>query len=207
MKNKRRNQLLAFSLTELLTVVVISGLLVTALYGFLARQRKTATIQNLKATTESLAQLAFFIIGRDIRRAGSNPAGAMGYSAGAEIPIGIAQNDQIQIFADLNGNRSIDANTDENITYQFVDDPVSPDGVKDRIMRQSGNNLVIENIRTFDIKYQVLGSSTWITSTAAPEMIRLVRLHMVAGTGKINPQTNLEDTKEIQMDYLLRNFR
>lgn len=190
-----------------MVALVVGALMISALYNFLGRQRRTSTMQRMKANTESLSQIAFFIIGRDIRRAGSNPAGAMGYSAGAEIPIALAQNDQIQILADLNGDGVVSTGTDENITYQYIDDPSSPDGVKDQIRRQSGNALVIENIRAFDIRYQLVGGSAWLTNTSSPELIRLVRLRMMAGTGKINPDSNVEDTKEIQMDFLLRNFR
>ena len=95
MTNKRLKQSKGFSLIEMMVVLVIGGLMISALYSFLARQRRVSTLQRLKANTESLAQIAFFIIGRDIRRAGSNPAGALSYSAGAGIPIALAQNDQI----------------------------------------------------------------------------------------------------------------
>lgn len=190
-----------------MVTLVATAFLVSALYTFLIRQRKAATTQVLISNTESMAQLAFFIIGRDIRRAGSNPVGAMGYSAGAEIPIASAGSDAIQILADLNGNGSVESNTDENVTYQYIDDTANPDGVKDRVMRQSGNNLVIENVRAFNLYYQLAGSTTWVTTTNTPALIRMVRLNMKVGTGKINAQTNVEDIKEIQMDYLLRNFK
>ncbi|MFH1262611.1 MAG: hypothetical protein V1495_04090 [Pseudomonadota bacterium] len=202
-----RIRLLAFSLIEMMITLLISTVVIAGIYSFVAKTRKTATVQRLRADTESIAQIAFFIIGRDIRRAGSNPAGAMGYSAGAVIPIGIASSDQIQIYADLNGNGSIDPVSDENITYQYIDNPDSPDGVKDEIRRQAGNHLVIENVRAFDLSYQVIGHTDWITTAADPSLIRLVRLHMVAGTGRVNPNTGTEDTKEIQMDFKLRNFR
>jgi hypothetical protein len=203
----RRSGLLAFSLVEMLVTLVMTSVIVAGIYTFVSKTRKTSTIQRLRADTESIAQIAFFIIGRDIRRAGSNPAGAMGYSAGAEIPIGLASTDRIQLFADLNGNGSLDAGTDENISYEYVDDPSKPDGVKDQIRRQAGNQLVIENVRAFDLKYKPVGYTSWIPSTSSPELIRVVRLHMIAGTGRMNPNTGSEDTKEIQMDFMLRNFR
>jgi prepilin-type N-terminal cleavage/methylation domain-containing protein len=203
----RRYAALGFSLVELMITLILAAVIIAGIYSFMSKTRKTSMVQRMRADTESIAQIAFFIIGRDIRRAGSNPAGAMGYSAGAEIPIGLASTDQIQIFADLNGNGSLDSGTDENISYQYVDDPLKPDGVKDQIRRQAGNQLVIENVRAFSLKYQLVGTTTWVTSTPSPELIRLVRLYMVAGTGRTNPNTGTEDTKEIQMDFMLRNFR
>lgn len=207
----RRYGRLGFSIVELMVTLIMASVIIAGIYSFVSKTRKTAVVQRLRADTESIAQIAFFIIGRDIRRAGSNPAGAMGYSAGAEIPIGLASSDQIQIFADLNGNGSIDsgADSEENITYQYVDDDTNPDGVKDRVRRQTpgGNGLVIENVRAFDLQYKLVGTTTWVSSTASPELIRVVRLHMIAGTGRTNPNTGSEDTKEIQMDFMLRNFR
>jgi prepilin-type N-terminal cleavage/methylation domain-containing protein len=197
----------AFSLIEMMITLIIASVIISGIYAFIAKTRKTSVIQRLRADTESITQIAFFIVGRDIRRAGSNPGGAMGYSAGAEIPIGIASNDQIQLFADLNGNGSVESGTEENITYQYVDNPDSSDGIKDQIRRQSGNQLVIENVRAFDLKYQLVGTTTWVSSTNSPSLIRLVRLYMKAGTGHTNPNTGLEDTKEVQMDFMLRNFR
>ena len=64
-----------FSLIELMLVVVLAGLLGSSIYGFLNKQRRSSTRQRLKANIESMTQISFFIIGRDIRRAGSNPQG------------------------------------------------------------------------------------------------------------------------------------
>jgi len=208
----RRNSIRAFSLIELMIVLVVSSVIVAGIYKFLNKERRSSTTQRLKADTESISQIAFFIIGRDIRRAGSNPGGILGLgnsysSPGADIPISVAQNDNIQILADLNGDGSIQSNSDENITYQWVDDPNNPDGVKDQIRRQSGNQLVIENVRNFALSYQLSGNSTWIQSTANPSAIRAVRMYIKVGTGRTNPDTGVEDTKEIQMDYMLRNFK
>jgi prepilin-type N-terminal cleavage/methylation domain-containing protein len=199
----------AFSLIELMVVLVLASVVIGSIYKFVAKQRKVSTFQRLKADTESIAQISYFIIGRDIRRAGSNPAGAMGYTAGAEIPIKLAANDQIRILADLDGNGSINPVNDEDVTYQWADDsdPAKAKGYPNQVRRQAGNQLVIENIRAFDLKYKLFGTSSWVTSTNQLEMIRMVRLRMVAGTGRINPDTGKEDTKEIQMDFMLRNFR
>lgn len=203
----RSRRAVGFSLVELMVTLVITAVIIAGIYTFVSKTRKTSVVQRLRADTESIAQIAFFIIGRDIRRAGSNPAGAMGYSVGAAIPIGLASSDQIQIFADLNGNGMLDPNTDENISYQYLDDETKPDGIKDQIRRQAGNQLVIENVRAFDLKYKLVGTDVWLSSTPSPELIRVVRLYMKAGTGRTNPNTGVEDTKEIQMDFMLRNFR
>jgi type II secretory pathway component PulJ len=206
-KDSSRRRELAFSLVEMMVTLVMAAVIIAGIYSFLSKTRKTSVVQRMRADTESIAQIAFFIIGRDIRRAGSNPGGAMGYSAGAEIPIGLGQSDQIQILADLNGDGTISANSEENITYQYVDDNTHPDGIRDQVRRQSANDLLITNVRAFDLQYKLVGYTYWMPSVADPALIRLVRLHMIAGTGRTNPNTGTEDTKEIQMDFMLRNYR
>ncbi|MCB1197758.1 MAG: prepilin-type N-terminal cleavage/methylation domain-containing protein [Bdellovibrionota bacterium] len=194
------------SLVELLVVLVVSSVLVTGIFNLLGRQRRLSKVQRLRADIESVAQITFFIIGRDIRRAGSNPAGALGYDVGAGIPLAQAEPQKLEILADLDGDGAVTSGTDEDITYEFVDDPDSPDGVKDQIRRQSGNQLVIENVKNFDLCYQ-LNSSAWDCNPSDTALIRKVRVRLEVGTGLNDPETNEEKTKEIEMNILLRNFR
>ncbi len=211
-----------FTLVEIMVTLVLAGVTIAGIYTYLGRQRKVASTQRLRADMESLDTISFFIIGRDIRRAGSNPRGALGYSSGVDIPLSNPTFDSLELKADLDGNGTVSTGTDEDIIYQYIDNPASPDGVKDQIRRQSGNQLVIENVRGFDIDYQV-ASGAWYCSagrcnspydvspyTSPPPnaaLIRKVRIHLKTGTGHVNQQTGVEDTKEIQENILLRNFR
>lgn len=196
-------------------MLLISSVLVMSLYGFLNKTRRAASTQRLRANIESLTQISFFMMGRDIRRAGSNPKGILGVSQGTAIPLGTATATTIRIYADLDGNGAIAPNSEEDITYEFIDDPLNPDGVPDQIRRQSGNELVIENVQAFDLCYQLASGTgpydpsdpSWDCNPADPALIRKVHMRLEAGTGRINQDTGTEDTKEIQMDILLRNFR
>ncbi|MFH1018974.1 MAG: prepilin-type N-terminal cleavage/methylation domain-containing protein [Pseudomonadota bacterium] len=196
-----------FSLTELLVVLIISALLVSGLFMFLKKQRGSSVQQRLIADTESLAQIAFFIIGRDIRRAGSNPAGVLGSAPGTDLAIPLAAANQIELKADLSGDGIIDPALDEDITYSYTDSDM--DGIPDQVVRQAGpgSSLVIKDIRAFDLSYQLVGTNVFVSSTNSPSLIRVVRLHMKAGTGRIDPDTGREHQKEVQMDFMLRNFR
>jgi hypothetical protein len=189
-----------------MVVVVVSSMVVLGIYSYISKTRKGGVTQRLRANIESLTQISFFIIGRDIRRAGSNPAGALGYGIGTPIPLAQATQDKVEILADLDGDGTITAGTDEQVTYEYIDDPGAPDGVKDQIRRQSGNQLVIENVKAFELCYQ-LASGGWDCNPASTALIRTVRMRMLAGTGRLDPTSGVEDTKEIQMNILLRNFR
>src|ERR1051326_1057426 len=202
-----------FTLVELLVATVIAGIVIAGIYSFLAKQRRTSTRQRLRADIESLDTISFFIIGRDIRRAGSNPKGAMGYSVGVDIPLAQATFDTLEIKADLDGNGSVSGG-DEDIKYEWVDTNGAPiPGAQNQIRRQAGNALVIENVRQFDIDYQVASGgwycragrcaapynvAPWTSPPPDPSLIRKVRLHIKAGTGRINRDTGVEDMKEIQ---------
>jgi prepilin-type N-terminal cleavage/methylation domain-containing protein len=198
-----------FTLIELLIVLVLTSLVVGGLYSFLGKQRGQTKIQRLRADVESAAQIAFFIIGRDIRRAGSNPkgwnSGYYEYEAGQAISFESPTQDRLIIRADLNGNGNVEAGTDELITYEYLDDPDDADTQKDHIRRQAGNQLVIDNVRAFDLCYWMVGGY-WDCAPPDPATIRKVRLRLVAGTGRVNPGTGKEDTKEITMIVRPRNF-
>ena len=139
----------AFSLVELMVVLLVAGILTAGLYSFLGQQRKESATIRLRADLESMAQITFFIIGRDIRRAGSNPKGWGAYAPGQPIMFEQASSDRLIIRADLNGDGVVEHDTDERIIYEYIDDPTNPDGVPDQIRRQAGDQLLIENVHAF----------------------------------------------------------
>jgi prepilin-type N-terminal cleavage/methylation domain-containing protein len=82
-----RNSRRGFSLVELMIALVVSSVLVGSIVFIVNKTRRTGKVQRLRANIESLAQISFFIMGRDIRRAGSNPLGALGGSTAAPLPL------------------------------------------------------------------------------------------------------------------------
>ena len=204
MRQIRNTRLSGFSLIEIMVVLVIGSVLIGGLVMSVNRGRRTYKKQRLKANLETLTQISFFVMGRDIRRAGSNPGGAMGFDVGAPIPLAQASEDRIVILADLDGDKTITSNTEEQITYEFIDS--DSDGIKDEIRRQSGNELVISNVKDFALEYQ-MASGGWETNPLDPALIRKVKLYLKAGTGKFDPDTGEEDTKEVSSVIMLRNFR
>ena len=196
-----------FTLVELMVTLVMSSLVIGGLYQFLIKQRRTVTNQRMKANVQSLSQIAFFVIGRDIRRAGSNPLGWGTYAAGEPIVFEEATQNRIVIRADLDGDGDVEDDTEEKVAYEYVDSTEDADTEPDHIRRQAGDQLVIENVRNFEFCYWLVGGY-WDCNPDSTEiaLIRKVRMKMEAGTGRINQDTGQEDTKELEMIIRPRNF-
>jgi len=210
-KGRRKKNATGFTLIEIMIVLILAGVTVSAIYTFLGKQRKQSVSQRLRADVESMSQISFFIIGRDIRRAGSDPRGILRGGTKWGIPLAEATPTRLRIQADLNANGVIDPSppTDEDIIYEFVDDSIKPDGVPDQIKRQAGDQLVIENVRAFQLKYQYGTTGLWVDQPPGGDLpfIKTVSMRLVAGTGRTNPNTGVEDTKEIKMNIRLRNYQ
>ncbi len=96
------------SLTEVMIALVLGSLIIIAGYNYFKHTEKRLKVERIKARVQNAPQLAFFLIGRDIRGAGSNPAQAypqmMSGKAAAPIPLTIAQPYKISIKSDLNAD-------------------------------------------------------------------------------------------------------
>ncbi len=198
-----------FTIVEILVTLVMASLILGALFSFLIKQRRTVKFQRLKANVESVSQIAFFVMGRDIRRAGSNPKGWGAFVAGEPIALEQALSNRIVIRADLDGDGDVEDDSEEKVSYEFVDSPDDDDSVPDHIKRQAGDQLVIENVKNFRFDYFLSGSG-WdpdgdLVSGQEP-LVRIVKMTLLAGTGRVNPDTGQEDTKEIVMEIRPRNF-
>ena len=88
-----------FSLIELMIALVLSSILVTAVYGFFTSQEKIYNIQDQISETQQNLRVGLDRMIKEIRLAGyeapPNPAGA---------GIVVANSGFIQITADLNGD-------------------------------------------------------------------------------------------------------
>ena len=149
LRSRLRNSSLPFFWVQYLTI---------AGYNYFSKQERRFVSEKLSGDVKSISRIAFFIIGRDIRRAGSNPSqavpAALSGTAAAPIPLAIAQPDQIEILSDLNGDNDTD-DPDEDITYIYVDS--NGDGVKDQVRRGPDcarrKRSVIDNVTNFALSY------------------------------------------------------
>ncbi len=204
---KQRTGALGFSIMDVLLAVVISAFMLSAMVFLYTRVQRSFIGQTRVANAQSVGSIGFFLIGRDIRRAGSNPVGFGSIAAGKAIPFELATSQQLQILSDLNGDSDV-ADADENITYSFIDnDPNIPGN--DTIQRSDpigGNVSYITNVYDFQLSYIMSAGP----ETSAPDVmsdIRMVRVKLTVGTDKVDPLSGQIITRDYENLIGLRNFQ
>ena len=209
LKLLRKRNFSGFSLTELIVAMLLGSILTVAAYNYFKKQQRKFVVEKLSGDVDSMGRIAFFLIGRDIRRAGSNPSQAvpraLSGQAAAPIPLPIAEPERIEIKADLNGDNNT-TGTDEDITYQWEDS--NADGVKDRIRRDpaAGDLILIENVNYFHLSY-IMASGAEVDYPNPTSLIKRVRIVMTVNAGRKNPETGQPITQTYTTVENLRNFQ
>src|SRR5437879_7483575 len=131
------------TLVELLIAMALVGVVMGGVTRSFVNQRKITAIQSQRVTLIQQAQAAMDLVTREFRTAGTNPTGA------AFVPVTYNAS-QLEIRADLNGNRTTDTNNDpdEHLIYAY-------DSTNKRITRDAGNGAqpLVEHIRAFTFQY------------------------------------------------------
>ncbi len=169
-----------FTLVELLAGMVISMLVMTAVYSTFKNQNETYVLQGLIASTQQNLRAGMLFMEREIRMAGCDPLGT------ANAGISVADADSISFTLDYRG-AAAGSNSDgdsgdpnENITYALLNGD---------LVRTSGGvtNIIAENIGALDFVYLDGNSpptvlNAGLTDTAAGDIasIRSVQISMVA---------------------------
>jgi len=161
-----------FTLIELLMVMVMAGVIISAVYSTYLSQQKTYIIQDQVAAVQQNIRAAMSFMDREVRMAGCDPSG----NAGAGVLT--AGTNTLEFSMDITDTAGtgrfdgvITAATpaEESITYAL-----SPDGDLTR------NGVVIaENIDALDFAY--LNSSRAETTSLA--LIRSIQISILARAG------------------------
>jgi prepilin-type N-terminal cleavage/methylation domain-containing protein len=102
------------TVVELMVALVIFGVVIGVVFGFLTEARQSYTNTRQKAQYQQGLRAVMSLVTREVRSAGCDPAGA-GFE---RFPL--ADADQIRCRMDLNGDTdAVDTNPDEDITYAF----------------------------------------------------------------------------------------
>jgi prepilin-type N-terminal cleavage/methylation domain-containing protein len=195
-----------FSITELMVVLVLASVVIAGVMRTYTIMNRGYTRVRLVVDTQSAGNIGFFLIGRDVRKAGSNPSGALGFTAGAPIPFGVATATKLQIYSDDNGDGDV-LDEDEDVTYQYVDNDAALTG-NDTITRTSSTGAVtfVTNVYNFALSYILVDD----TETSAPTNlleIRMVRVKLTVGSTQRDPQTGLIIKRNYETLLGLRNFQ
>ena len=177
-----------FTLVELLITLVISGIIMGAVYSAYITQQRSYTAQDQVAEMQQNIRAAMDMMTHEIRMAGFDPLKT------ANAGIVTAGVGRFQFTQDLNENGSLLPsgvnNPNENITYGFsTANDATQDGVADAgfapLGRDTGGGFqpIAENIQAVEFRYfDAKGNQT-----AALAAIRSVQISILARAGALDP--------------------
>lgn len=195
---KRRSQA-AFTLIELLITMVIFSVAATAIYTSYLTQQKTYIAQAEVTAMQQNIRAGMYHLERELRMAGFDPHNT------AEAGFLIAENDELQLTADLNEDGNMLAGTnDENEQVRYA---VS-DGYLRREIWGGGLQPLAQNIEVLDLVYldednDVLNPDLGDVPANDLKKIRSVQITMVARTNKPDPEYRDTNVYRNQQDEII----
>lgn len=148
-----------FTLVELLVAMVISLVVMTAIYSTYASQQRSYIVQEQVGAMQQNLRGAIYFMAREARMAGYDPTVAGGFGVtdiryrDTDNNLDVNGNSSVAFTADFDEDSVLDGN--ETISYSLYDYPVaSPDGKVD-LARNSGGGrqLLAENIEALGFAY------------------------------------------------------
>jgi len=163
------------TLIELLIVIVISSLLVSALYWTYIKQQKTYIIQDQIVDMQQNIRAAMDIMARYIRMAGYDPQkkGIFGFQISASDGRSTGPN-SIAFTVDYNENGEIDNDDNEQIAFRLNGRTLEKYSPSDNNHWQA----LADNIESLKFIY-TLADGTETTSPITPSEIRMVNVKVV----------------------------
>ncbi len=170
----KRHDVRGFTLVELLITLVLSGIIMAAIYGAYITQQRTYLAQEDVAEMQQNVRAAMYMLASELRMAGYDD----GSGAGATIQT--AGLIQVRFTADLNADSDV-VDEDEDITYDLYSSTI--DGVTKTKLGRIDNNdaapahqAVAENFDYLEFEYL---DDQGDTTTVVNDM-RAIRIHLLA---------------------------
>jgi len=187
MENKSQN---GFTLVEVLIAMVVSGIIVSAIYSAFSLQKATAVSQEQVTEMQQNIRAGLGMIKRDLRMAGYDYDNTDNIVAGVGFTTAGSTLVAFTFVADTDGNdNNNDGTVDEagelkSIQFDMYD--AYADGVNDLGREVGGANkrALIENIQNVEFVY--LDSAGNVTATLAD--IRTVQVSILARVDKGDPK-------------------
>lgn len=173
---QEKKSIYGFTLVELMIAMVISAIVMAAIYSVYYTQQKSYLAQQQVAAMQQNLRAGMSIMTRDIRMAGFDPNGT--YNAGM-----VTGDSNLISFT-----RESDSGVSETIQYEIYDS--LGDGINDLGRRLNGNlNPIAEHIDALDFIY-LDGNGGILSSPLSGgdlALVRSVQVTMVARAGKGDP--------------------
>lgn len=187
------------TLTELLIVLALTGIVSGAIYNIFISQGRAYTIQSEVAEMQQNLRAGIFMMEREIRMVGYDPTRA------ADAEILTAAPGHLEFTADLNGDDDTD-DPNEHMIYTHYD--TDANGTSDALGRDdvnsgAGNQLLAENIDELNFVYldgsrNALNDMTTPVDPAVLPDIRSIQVTMVARSGVIDSDYTNNETYQNQ---------
>ena len=187
------------TLTELLIVLALTGIVSGAIYNIFISQGKAYTIQSEVAEMQQNLRAGIFMMEREIRMVGYDP------TRDADAQILTAAPSQLEFTADLNGDGVTD-DPNEHMIYTLYD--TDADGTSDALGRNdvnsgAGTQLLAENIDQLNYVYldesrNALNDMATSVDPAVLPDIRSIQVTMVARSGVIDSDNTNNETYQNQ---------
>lgn len=168
------------TVVELMVALVIFGVIIGVVFGFLTESRQSYSSTRQKAQYQQGLRAVMSLVTREVRSAGCDPTGT-GFES---FPA--ADANTFRCVMDLNGDTdTVDTNPDEDVTYAF------DAGTGDLTRTAGGNNVVILRGLTnlqfnyYDADGNLLGAVPLSATDRA--LIRSVDLVMVGESDRYEP--------------------
>jgi type IV pilus assembly protein PilW len=182
MQSKPRNA--GFTVVELLVAMALSGVVMASVYSSFSVQHKAYVAQEQIAAMQQNLRAALYLMEREVRMAGHDPAGASGTG------IVTANASSIRVRSDITDNAGTGApdgdtgDVGEDITYALFD----ADGDGDMDLGRTdaaggGMQPFAENIDALNFVYLDENGNV----TAVPSQIRSVQIAVIAKAGQPDP--------------------
>ena len=171
-----------FTLTELLVVMVLAGIVMAAIYSAFTSQSKAYQIQEDVSVVQQNLRVAMSYMVRELRMAGldRNGSGNFGFKLNDDDQtannIRVTDTNNIYFTLDRDGDAVLDENNDEQFAFRL-------DGTDLKKYNYSGWVTLAENIDTLIFTY-LDGNETPVTPSALTiDSIRLVDITVSASQG------------------------
>jgi len=193
-----------FTLIELMIALVLSSIVIAAVFTVFTSQEKIYNIQDQISEAQQNVRVGLDWIVKEIRMAGFDPTG----SAGAGIVV--ADAGSIQITADLDSDGNTDE-TDEDINFHLYDSGGDGDLDLGRESPSGNTQPVVENISNNGLKLRYFdGAGNELTSTplssADRAAVRTIEITLTAQTTRRNQDTGEYITRTLTSRVTPRNL-
>ncbi len=171
-----------FTLIELMVTLLISSVVVGAVYTTYNKQQRIYTAQDQVVDVQQNLRAALSVMENEMRMAGYDPSATGLYGVTA------ASAGTFAFTADIN-NDGGSPGDGESFQYELYDssNPLGG-GVKDSLRRTPKGSSLADNIYNLEFYYQ-LSDGTWTTSPSTMQLnaIRAVKISILARSGRTDP--------------------